>query len=75
MSDSLTGAEFKAALRNNQPKMGLFINSHSVTAVEQLATAATTGCSSTRSTPDGVRDAVDDGRGHRQRRAPSRWCG
>ena len=37
MSDSLTGAEFKAALRNNQPKLGLFINSHSPTVVEQLA--------------------------------------
>jgi 4-hydroxy-2-oxoheptanedioate aldolase len=37
MSDSLTGAEFKAALRNNTPKLGLFINSHSTTVVEQLA--------------------------------------
>jgi len=37
MSDSLTGAEFKAALRNNTPKLGLFINSHSPTVVEQLA--------------------------------------
>ena len=37
MSDSLTGAEFKAALRRNTPKLGLFINSHSTTVVEQLA--------------------------------------
>ena len=37
MSDRLPGAEFKAALRNNTPKLGLFINSHSSTVVEQLA--------------------------------------
>ncbi len=37
MSERLTGAEFKAALRNNTPKLGLFINSHSTTAAEQLA--------------------------------------
>ena len=33
----LTGAELKAACRAGNPKMGLFINSHSPTAVEQLA--------------------------------------
>ena len=33
----LTGAEFKAALRNGSPKMGLFVNSHSPTVAEQLA--------------------------------------
>jgi 4-hydroxy-2-oxoheptanedioate aldolase len=37
MSDRLTGAEFKAALRNNTPKLGLFVNAHSTTATEQLA--------------------------------------
>ena len=37
MSDSLTGAQFKAQLREGKPKIGLFINSHSPTVVEQLA--------------------------------------
>ena len=37
MSENLTGAEFKAALRNNTPKLGLFVNSHSPTVAEQLA--------------------------------------
>src|SRR5687768_4352366 len=37
MSESLTGAEFKKELREGHPKMGLFINSHSPTLVEQLA--------------------------------------
>ena len=37
MSDSLSGAEFKKQLREGKPKMGLFINSHSPTVVEQLA--------------------------------------
>src|SRR2546423_3778543 len=32
-----TGAEFKTQLRQGAPKMGLFINSHSPTLVEQLA--------------------------------------
>ena len=32
-----TGAEFKQALREGQPKMGLFLNSHSPTVAEQLA--------------------------------------
>lgn len=34
---ALTGAEFKKQLREGKPKMGLFINSHSPTAAEQLA--------------------------------------
>jgi 4-hydroxy-2-oxoheptanedioate aldolase len=34
---ALTGAEFKQQLRNGQPKMGLFLNSHSTTVAEQLA--------------------------------------
>jgi 4-hydroxy-2-oxoheptanedioate aldolase len=34
---ALTGAEFKTQLREGAPKMGLFINSHSPTLVEQLA--------------------------------------
>ena len=69
MSDSLTGAEFKAALRNNTPKMGLFINSHSPTAVEQLAHSGYDWLLiDLAARPDGVRDAVHDGRGHRQRR-------
>jgi len=37
MSESLTGAEFKAQLREGKPKFGLFVNSHSPTVVEQLA--------------------------------------
>ena len=37
MSDVLTGAEFKDALRAGTPKLGLFVNSHSPTVVEQLA--------------------------------------
>src|SRR5258708_1673653 len=32
-----TGAEFKTQLRQGAPKMGLFLNSHSPTLVEQLA--------------------------------------
>jgi 4-hydroxy-2-oxoheptanedioate aldolase len=34
---ALTGAEFKKQLRDGIPKLGLFINSHSPTVVEQLA--------------------------------------
>jgi 4-hydroxy-2-oxoheptanedioate aldolase len=37
MSESLSGAQFKAQLREGKPKIGLFINSHSPTVVEQLA--------------------------------------
>ncbi|GIT66935.1 MAG: hypothetical protein Ct9H300mP25_04070 [Acidobacteriota bacterium] len=37
MSDALTGAEFKQQLRDGSPKLGLFINSHSPTVIEQLA--------------------------------------
>lgn len=37
MADILTGAEFKAQLREGRPKMGLFVNSHSPTVAEQLA--------------------------------------
>ena len=37
MSDVLTGAEFKNQLRAGTPKLGLFVNSHSPTVVEQLA--------------------------------------
>jgi 4-hydroxy-2-oxoheptanedioate aldolase len=37
MSEALTGAEFKKQLREGQPKMGLFVNSHSPTVAEQLA--------------------------------------
>src|SRR5882757_10881402 len=32
-----TGADFKKQLRDGQPKMGLFLNSHSPTVAEQLA--------------------------------------
>src|SRR6266849_6240730 len=35
--EKLTGAEFKKQLRAGQPKMGLFLNSHSATVAEQLA--------------------------------------
>jgi 4-hydroxy-2-oxoheptanedioate aldolase len=34
---TLTGAEFKKQLRAGTPKLGLFVNSHSPTVVEQLA--------------------------------------
>jgi 4-hydroxy-2-oxoheptanedioate aldolase len=34
---ALSGAEFKKQLREGTPKMGLFINSHSPTVVEQMA--------------------------------------
>ena len=34
---ALSGAEFKNQLRAGQPKMGLFVNSHSPTVAEQLA--------------------------------------
>ncbi len=37
MSDVVTGAEFKQQLRDGIPKLGLFVNSHSPTVVEQLA--------------------------------------
>ena len=37
MTKSLTGAEFKKELRSGNPKMGLFLNSHSPTVAEQLA--------------------------------------
>src|SRR5215831_7391680 len=37
MAEPLTGKEFKAQLREGQPKIGLFLNSHSPTAAEQLA--------------------------------------
>ena len=37
MSDAITGAEFKQQLRDGSPKLGLFINSHSPTVIEQLA--------------------------------------
>src|SRR5262249_50601410 len=37
MSTAQSGAEFKKQLRDGVPKMGLFINSHSPTLVEQLA--------------------------------------
>ncbi len=37
MSTALSGAEFKKQMRDGAPKMGLFINSHSPTLVEQLA--------------------------------------
>jgi 4-hydroxy-2-oxoheptanedioate aldolase len=37
MSEVLSGAEFKKQLRASVPKLGLFVNSHSPTVVEQLA--------------------------------------
>jgi 4-hydroxy-2-oxoheptanedioate aldolase len=37
MTTNYTGAEFKKDLRGGSPKMGLFVNSHSPTVVEQLA--------------------------------------
>ncbi|HTW66524.1 MAG TPA: aldolase/citrate lyase family protein [Bryobacteraceae bacterium] len=37
MSEVLSGSEFKKQLREGQPKLGLFLNSHSPTVAEQLA--------------------------------------
>src|SRR5580658_4236774 len=37
MSEALSGSEFKKQLRDGQPKLGLFLNSHSPTIAEQLA--------------------------------------
>ena len=37
MSEVVSGSEFKKQLRAGQPKMGLFLNSHSPTVAEQLA--------------------------------------
>jgi 4-hydroxy-2-oxoheptanedioate aldolase len=37
MSEVLSGAEFKNQLRAGQPKLGLFLNTHSATVAEQLA--------------------------------------
>lgn len=37
MKNTLTGSEFKEELRSGTPKLGLFVNSHSSTVVEQLA--------------------------------------
>ena len=37
MSTTLTGAEFKKQLRDGVPKLGIFVNSHSPTVIEQLA--------------------------------------
>jgi 4-hydroxy-2-oxoheptanedioate aldolase len=37
MSAVLSGAEFKKQLREGTPKLGIFVNSHSPTVVEQLA--------------------------------------
>src|SRR5882724_10745568 len=35
--ETLNGADFKKQLRAGEPKMGLFLNSHSATIAEQLA--------------------------------------
>src|ERR1700731_3752927 len=37
MADVVTGTEFKKEMREGKPKLGLFLNSHSPTVVEQLA--------------------------------------
>ncbi len=37
MADTVTGAQFKQQMREGQPKLGLFLNSHSPTVAEQLA--------------------------------------
>jgi 4-hydroxy-2-oxoheptanedioate aldolase len=37
MAEAVTGAEFKKEMREGQPKLGLFLNSHSPTVAEQLA--------------------------------------
>ncbi len=36
-NDTITGADFKKQMREGTPKMGLFVNSHSITVAEQLA--------------------------------------
>jgi 4-hydroxy-2-oxoheptanedioate aldolase len=37
MADSVSGTEFKNQLRQGQPKLGIFVNSHSPTIAEQLS--------------------------------------
>jgi 4-hydroxy-2-oxoheptanedioate aldolase len=37
MSETLSGAEFKKQLREGQPKIGLFLNSHSPTVADQMS--------------------------------------
>ena len=37
MTEALSGAEFKKQLREGQPKIGLFLNSHSPTVADQMA--------------------------------------
>ncbi len=37
MAESVSGAEFKNQLRQGQPKLGIFVNSHSPTIAEQLS--------------------------------------
>src|SRR3981081_3610740 len=37
MAEAVTGAEFKKEMREGEPKLGLFLNSHSPTVAEQLA--------------------------------------
>jgi 4-hydroxy-2-oxoheptanedioate aldolase len=44
MSEALTGKEFKSQLREGRPKMGLFVNSHSPTVAEQLASSGYDWC-------------------------------
>src|SRR6202041_668405 len=39
MPDAVTGAEFKKEMREGKPKLGLFLNSHSPTVAEQLASS------------------------------------
>src|SRR5436305_8080860 len=39
MTQGLTGKQFKSQLREGRPKMGLFVNSHSPTVAEQLASS------------------------------------
>ena len=37
MADVVTGTDFKKEMREGNPKLGLFLNSHSPTVAEQLA--------------------------------------
>ena len=51
MIESLSGAEFKKQLREGRPKLGLFLNAHTVRRLRSSwHIAAMTGCWSIRST-------------------------
>ena len=69
MSEALSGAEFKKQLREGQPKLGLFLNSHSPTVAEQLAHSGYDWLLvDTQHGPMGYRESVGDAGRNLQRR-------